>query len=213
MKKLLKRILILLAFLFLSPVCTFATDITFTSSGSIVDGNVFNLVQVQNNGTIVDMSGGQIDDLRIYNSGVFNMSGGQITYWLSTSDTSTFNLSGGQIVGDNINISVHPQSTLNIFNGTIDIGQLVMEGCVSISGGDITIDALKMYSTCVVNIFGHDFNYNPTTEILTGYLLDNNFFAIAGVNALEYAGLNLIPEPMSILLFGVGCLALRKPKK
>jgi len=225
-----KRISILLAILLL-PVCANATDITFTSSGTITDGNVFEHVYVQNDGTVIDMSGGQI------------------TNWLFTYDASIFNMSGGSISG---NVYISNLSSFNVSDDTVDIGDFVVYGSASLSGGSTTAHRLRTGTTSVVNIDGGNLNFdkfeiegvvniyrgllyvddvwistaylplptiniygygfNYTQEILTGYLLDDNFFTIKGVDASEYARFNLLPEPMSLLLFGFGLLVLRKTK-
>jgi len=227
------------AILFLLPVCANATDKTFTTSGTIVDGNVYGSVYVQNDGTIVDMSGGQI------------------TNWLGTRDTSIFNMSGGLISGF---INIDYLSSFNVSGGTITVSSdFVVYGSANISGGNITAGRLKTYPAAFnpvtpasvvdinggslnfnifdihgevniyrglldvndswiggwgndqasINVYGHDFNYDSYTRILTGHLLDNNPFIIKGVDASEYTRFNLIPEPISLLLFGFGLLAVR----
>jgi hypothetical protein len=194
-KKMKTRIYLILTIMFVCSLYVKATDITFTSSGTITDGNTYAVVYVQNNGTAVSMSGGQISD------------------YLGVIYGGTFNMSGGLISGQSVHIG--SSSTFNITAGTMDIFELAVmdSGICNITGGNIAIDVLKTFSTSIVNISGYDFNYNPTTKVLTGYLQDNNLFTIAGVDALEYAGLNLIPEPISVLLFGFGLLALRRTKK
>jgi len=160
-KKLLKAIL---AILFLFPVYAYSVDITFTSSGTIVDGNVYDSVYVQNDGTVV------------------NMSGGQITDWLSTRDASIFNMSGGQLTG---NIAINRSSIFNVSGGTVDIDDYVVDGGAvsNISAGNITADRLKTYPASfipaipasVVNINGGNCNFgifdiHGTVNIYRGLL-------------------------------------------
>jgi hypothetical protein len=221
-------------------LCAKATDITFTSSGTITDGNVYTNVYVKNNGTVVNMSGGQIG------SGSWGV--------LGTIDNSIFNLSGGQISTTSINIG--PLSTINVSAGIIDVSSsfaVMDDGSANFSGGNITAERLKTYpdsvinitggnisfdyldmlggelniyrgllnvdnagigSPATVNIFGHGFNYDPAGQgILTGYLLDDSFFTIDGVSQSEYTRFNLIPEPMSLFIFGFGLLVTRLFKK
>ncbi|MGB8225928.1 MAG: hypothetical protein WCE45_03530 [Sedimentisphaerales bacterium] len=238
-----KKLKAVFAILFVFSLCVKATDMTFTSSGTITDGNTYDNVYVQNNGTVV------------------NMLGGQINYGLSAGGASMFNMSGGSILGHTINIGT--LSSFNVYSGTITIdGSLVVNGgaIVNISGGNITADRLKTYPALsnpvtpasvvninggninfdvfeihgevniyrglfyvdaawiggwgndqpIINIYGSAFNYSPSTQILTGYLLDDNQFTIKGVDSSEYTKFNLIPEPISLLLFGFGLLVLRK---
>jgi hypothetical protein len=183
----------LFAFLFLLPLCVNATAITFTSSGTI-NGSTYSDVYVQNSGTIVTMLDGQITHyLGVTYSGVFNMSDGQISAY---------------------SINVQNSGAFNISDGMVDIFELAaLENSVfTIGGGNVAIDVLKTDSTSIVNIFSKNYNYNSTTQVVSGYLLDGNFFSIAGVDASEYAVLNFVPEPISLFIFGCGILGLRKQK-
>lgn len=52
-----KRLLIfVLVSLLLLPVCAKATDITFTSSGTITDGSIYADVGVRNSGTVANLT-------------------------------------------------------------------------------------------------------------------------------------------------------------
>lgn len=209
----------------ITPAICHATIITFTSSGTIQNGDVYNQVYVENDGTVVDMTGGQIGNLQ-------------------TSYISTFNLHGGQIAKVNPtdtgpNIDIGPSGTINILNGLVDIGDFVLgeESYTLIQGGQIAAMRMKAYYDCIVdikggvlqldsfdmvgfnelptvNIYGSGFNYDPTggtyEGILTGYLMDGNPFSIDDISESEYLRFNLIPEPTTLLLFGLGGLFLRK---
>ena len=219
-------------------VCALATDKTFTSSGSIVDGDIYNFVQVQNNGTIVNMSGGQINEsLFIRDSSTFNMSDGSISGGITISPSSILNVSNGTINGG---WNVESNAIVNISGGNITAGLLktypgypsIPESIVNINGGILNFDmfgiggTLNIYrgllnvnkfsywgtSSEYINIYGSEFNYNPITQILTGHLLDNNLFTIGGVDSIEYTKFNLIPEPISIMFFSFGLAFLRKQK-
>jgi hypothetical protein len=228
-----KGISILLAILWL-PVCAYSTDITFTSSGTIEDGNVYDNVYVENNGTVVDMSGGQISHLLTWDASIFNMSGGQIIYsWpgITIDSVSTINVSGGTV--DTFDFVVYGSAVANISGGNITADRLKTspDSVVNITGGDLNFDIFDIHgelniyrgllnvddtgigSPATVNIFGHGFNYDIGNEILTGYLLDDNFFTIKGVSQSEYARFDLIPEPISLFFFGIGLLTIKSHKK
>jgi len=222
------------AILFLLPVWAYSTNITFTSSGTITDGNTYDNVYVRNNGTVVNMSGGQIQtNLITFDSSTFNMSGGLISssgvyITVGVNDLSTINISDGtiektnfvlygsaNISGGNITGNVNkanPSSILNITGGNLIFGDFYIYGTLNISGGLLNIDNPHFPSTSV-NIFGYGFNYDPVGQVLTGYLLDHNHFTINHLNSLDYQHLNLVPEPMSLLIFGIGLLAIRNHKK
>jgi hypothetical protein len=234
MKKFIK---IVFAILFVFSLCVKATDMTFTSSGTITDGNVFDNVYVQNDGTVVNMSGGQIGHLLSWDASIFNMTGGLIFGQITIAPISTFNISDDGTIdifdfvvdtGASVNISdgnisadrlktypaslVTPASIVNITGGNLNFGNFtILGGTLNIYRGLLNVDdVFGIDNSATVNIFGHDFNYSQS--VLTGYLLDNNFFTIKGINASEYARFNLIPEPVSVLFFSFGLLALRKQK-
>jgi hypothetical protein len=220
--------LLIAAIIFLLPVGVFATNITFTSSGSIVNGNVFSSVSVQNDGTVINMTGGQIKNLWTYNISTFNMSGGIIEYSVHTGLSSSFNFSGGTIIGTNFefggNVNISGGSitgggkfanlsntVVNITGGNLNFSLLMPYGELNIYGGLLNIDDFYLCGG-TTNIFGYGFNYDSNRKVLTGYLLDHNQFTINNLDSTEYQHLNLVPEPVSLLLFGFGLLALRKQK-
>ena len=220
------KIFLILTIVFVFSLCVNATNITFTSSDSIVNGNVFYLVQVLNDGTTINMSGGQIYSLSTYNSSVFNMSGGQVQYSIHTGNLTTLNISGGTIVATNFefggnatisggNITGNGKFVGHtvITGGNTNLSWLGIYGTLNISGGLLNVTDVYVAGSSPINISCLDYAYNPTTKILTGHLLDNNIFTIAGIDSSEYTKFNLIPEPMSVLLWGFGLLALRKSKK
>ncbi len=157
-------------FVVLLPFCAYATNITFTSSGSIVEGDVYNAVYLQNDGTVVNMSGGQIgggdtfSGLQIYERTIFNMSGGQILYHSS--------------------INMERLSTINISGGTIATGQFVVydSAVFDVSGGNITVDTLKTYFNSVVNVTGGNVSVDVadimgTLNLYGGSFIVNNSYA------------------------------------
>jgi hypothetical protein len=111
----------------------------FYSSGQILPGEQWNTVRIFNDGTVVDMLGGQIDDLVTFN-------------------ISTFNMFGGEISKHNIPsiIDIGISSTLNVSGGMIDTEEFVLYGgsYTLISGGDITAKRLKVYYDATVDIRG-----------------------------------------------------------
>ncbi len=215
-----------IAVIFLSlPVNAFATDIAFTSSGSIVTGDTYGLVSMRNDGTVVNMTGGQVSQLSTsYNHNcIFNMSGGKITDFILMRRLNTFNFSGGSItaafeLGGTVNLSGGSidswgkiTGSTSITGGSLNFSKLMIYGQLDVYGGLLNISDFE-HSGGITNIYGSDFSYNSASGILTGYLLDGNQFAFAGVTDYDYQHINLIPEPMSVVFVGIGLLTLRKRK-
>jgi hypothetical protein len=111
-------------------------------------------------------------------------------------------------------LKTYSNSTANINGGNLNFNMFDISGTLNIYRGALNVDDFfsPLPQTGVVNVYGNGFNYNSSTQILTGYLLDSNQFTIRGINSSEYTRFNLIPEPISVLLFGFGLLALRKQK-
>jgi len=203
----------LLVFLAIVSHTASAVDITFTSSGTIQDGDSYVRVFVKNDDTVVDMTGGQITlGLTTYNTSIFNLMGGTITTAsINVGPSSTLNILDGYISG-----SFEPKenSYTHILGGNIHFGMKAYGGCiVDIKGGNVQIDQFYTgggLGTPSINIYGSNFDY--TNGTITGNLLDGNSFTISGVNESEYAYFHLIPEPMTLLLFTSGMLLLRKRK-
>jgi hypothetical protein len=227
MKRRDKAILPIVILLFLyKPAILLAGDITFSSSGTIGPNDVYNHVYVENDGTVVDMTGGQIGNLQTSYISTFNLYDGQILKIVQTDPAPI--------------IDIGPTATMNIFGGLADIGNFVLgeESYTLIKGGQVSAIRMKAYYDCLIdikggllqlnsfdmvvgldelptiNIYGYGFNYDPSggtyEGILTGYLMDGNPFSINDVSASEYLRFNLIPEPATLLLISLGGLFLRR---
>jgi len=207
----------------------------FYSSGQILSGETWDEVYVQNDNTVVDMLGGQVGGLWLSDNSIFNMFGGDITGGIDASGTSYFSMfngtidadelilygNGGNISGGNVTayrLKTYDNSSVEFTGGIINFNILEIHGELTIKGGSLYIhDAwIDLYDFPVtINVYGYGFNYNPTggtygDGILTGYLLDKNFFSIDQLSELEFQRFNLIPEPMTLLLLGIGGVFVRR---
>lgn len=206
----------------------------FYSSGQIVSGETWDGVLVYNDNTIVDMLGGQIGYLTTYNNSTFNLLDGQITSHITIGITGqgTMNVSGGtinipsdfvvnmnsvcNISGGNVTadrLKTYPGSSVEFAGGILDFDTIEIHGELTIKGGSLHIDNAYVSpwydETIKVNVYGYGFNYNPNGGtygggLLTGYLLDNNFFSIDQLSASEFQRFNLIPEPSTFILLAIG---------
>jgi len=251
-----RKIILIILMMLLFGVCSVqAVDITFSTSGTISNGDVYDNVYVENDFTVVDMTGGQIGRLYTRDISTFNMSGGQILglHSINIEALSNFYMSGGEanlsglyLYGAGLNydvggiasisggtlsaqqVKVYRDAELVLEDGNIHFGtfNVMDDGIVDIFAGNVMIDeAYIAYGYYIgdeyidvgatINVYGYDFNYDSTGGtygggILTGYLSDGNPFSIDQVNEMEYTSFNLIPEPTTLLLLGLGGLFLRK---
>ena len=136
----------------------------------------------------VDMSGGVVGTLSAYDSSIFSMSGGNL-----------YNTSHANILDSDIAIAMfsNDSSTADISGGII--------GRLSASGDSI------------VNIYGSGFQYSPLgghwgAGYLTGFWENGDSFTIDfdGDSSYDHINLHVIPEPATLLLFGLGAGLLRK---
>jgi len=185
-------------------------DITFTSDAVIQDGDDYQNVWVYDTPpdiTTVDMTGGVVGVLQNYNQSITNMSGGAVAHLLSD-EQSTINISGG-VVGEALIFS--SGGTFNITGGVC--GKVAVSyGELNISGGQITyfIDCGKG----VVNVYGYGFEYDSPEHSpnLTGFWADGTPFGLDFI-AYDRVVLHEIPEPATLLLLGLGSLALRRKRR
>ena len=169
-----------------------AIDVDFYSDTTIEDGDVYDIVSVYDTPpdfTTVDMFGGSVASLRTYDSSKANIYGGQILIDPQSRDSSTINIYSGVVIC--VSMIVWDSSTLNIY------------------GGDLNVSDSPYFSeSSTVNIYGYDFNYDGWS--LTGFLQDGSSFIFTELSPSNYAHINLIPEPATFLLFGLGVLLVRK---
>ena len=97
----------------------------FDSNATIGSGDSYDTVIVKGDGTIVDMTGGDVNNLIVMNAATFNMSGGNIglesSKPLKSYDSSMINLSGGQIYSlhsfEESMIYIHGDANIDIYGG------------------------------------------------------------------------------------------------
>lgn len=146
----------------------------------------------------LDMDGGTVQSLDMFNFSTADISGGSITQGVYVWDDITIDISDGDI---GWNLDASDDSTVNLHGGTID-------------------DWLYATDNSVVNIYGYDFDYDPDAGgwnggQLTGLWMDAtpltiDFLDNIAVDSTYYDHVNLVPEPTTLLLLTLGAVMLRK---
>jgi len=205
-------------------------DKIFTSSGQILPGEEWNTVRTYNDDTIVDMLGGFVEGMGAYDASTVNVTAGHVNT-LTAWESSTVNVSGGEVyglwaeasgtvnlshTGSVFNLAAGDFGVANVTGGTIEYLGAIESGTANLYGGLVT-DSLWVGESATGNIFGYDlvktnsggrYGYGQ----IYGYWFDDSAFTIDLNGSQTYSRINLIPEPSSLILLGLGSLLLRKRK-
>ncbi|RKY11554.1 MAG: hypothetical protein DRP65_03905 [Planctomycetota bacterium] len=188
--------LIILSVLFFAG-SAFATDYL------IEDGDVFGVLSLYDYDTLL-MTGGTGHDL-----GLGGWSTGTIE------DTDPLNIA--ETEGGIWEMSVAAYSELTINGG--EFYEIVggQYSTINLHGGDIFGSLMVEHTTTWVNIFGYGFNNDPFPgSPLTGFWADDTPFSInlvdSAISTYDQLIFHEIPEPATLLLFGLGGLLLRKKR-
>jgi hypothetical protein len=139
------------------------------------------------------MLGGGLTTLSTYDFSTTNIHGGEISWGIDTYDSSTVNIYDGTITCHFL--GVRDSSTLNIYGGNLDV-----------------VNSPTFYETSTVNIYGYGFFYDDVLGVLTGNLQDESTFIFRELSPSNYSHLHLVPEPATLLLFGLGAVVLRRKR-
>lgn len=194
----------------------------FVDDLDVYDGDYYWYVDADGT-SVVDIFGGTIDELVPFGFSTANIGGG-LTKDLDALGTSTINISGGEVW----DLSAYDQSQVSITGG--EVGWLYASAGSEVTVTDGEVDMIWANSSSTVNIYGYDLSYEPFYQydgtrgewegLVTGYWQGEAAvpFNISTWDESTYNQLVLydlgprpsIPEPATLLLLGLGALALRR---
>ena len=226
MKKL--AIITIITAVLVTGVCNVrAESIVFTESGEILEGEVWDFVEIYNDDTVVDMFGGFADYITTYDWSTLNVTGGSADF--GAMDYSTIIISGGTSLGarayDNGIINVFGDAQLDVLSsddlgiinmtgGSVELLGGLGSGTVNLYGGTVS-DSINVGADSIINIFGYDLFKDSSggaygNGLVWGFFQDDTPFMIDLYGSETYSHVNLVPEPCTLCLFGLGALVLRK---
>lgn len=194
----------------------------FVDDLDVYDGDYYWYVDADE-ASVIDMSGGVINELLTFAFSTADIGDGLIQK-LEALDASTINISGGE-VGD---LSAYDQSEIGITGGEVSWLYVSAGSEATLMNGEV--GNLWAEGSSTVDIIGYDLSYEPyfsydnTREVwegqLTGYWqgAEPLPFSITTWDQGTYDQLVLhdlgplpgLPEPATLLLLGLGMLALRR---
>ena len=180
----------------------------------IEDGDYFGNLALDNSDTLL-MTGGEGDDLVMSGSSVATIEntnpiigeedGG--IWEVNVSSSSIFNLNGGEINS----LEAYWYGTINMTGGEMGEIALYSHNLFNLSGGQVgqlTITSVESWAI----LDGYGFSEYVPGNPITGYWHDDTAFSIDLIDdgISTYGQIIFIPEPVSVLLLGIGGLILRK---
>ncbi len=225
------QISVILTIVLATGICNvLAENKVFTESGEILDGEVWDIVDIYNDDTVVDMLGGIADYITTHDGSTLNVIGGSSEF--GAIDYSTINISGGSHSATRtweygtINLSgdagldgvgIGDFGTINMTGGSL--GNLLgrESGILNLHGGTIS-NLLSVNDLSIANIFGYSLFKTSSGGAygygyVSGFWLDDTPFTIDLYDAETFSHVNLVPEPCTLCLLGMGILIIRKRVK
>ncbi len=180
---------------------TQAAILNIYADDTIQNGDVYDTVNIYDSldvppvQTTVDMTGGDISYLNVYDTSVFNFNSGSIGA-LTMNNSSIANLYSS----DTPTMYLYDNSQIHIYNGSLGSSALI-------------------YDNAELHVYGYDLEYDetPSPNWVTGQWENGQDFKIYLRNIYSYdpdqVVLHEIPEPTTFLLFTFGSLLLRRHYK
>lgn len=227
MKAMRQRVLSIIAIIFIGifVICVPQAEATvtyFEDGGTYSIGNNLDTVTVTNSTKVTLLPSGSIDrKLIAFDASEITMLGGSVGTDLFAYGHSKISLSGGTVGST---FWAYGSATLNMSGGSVPVLKLENYSTAIMYGGSVVL-GLSVKNNSSLTLKGSNFaingspaaygkytaadytNLRLTGTLENGDLLDNNISIYDNANIIL-----AIPEPATLLLFGLGGLVLRRRK-
>lgn len=164
-----------------------------TNSGNVIDDgtywddNVYVYDGISSPTGVCVVTGGEAQDLRVYDNSTITMSGG-VVYFLDSYDSSTITLSGGEVAA---RLYAHGSSTVTMSDGWILMSLTAYDSSTVTMSGGMADWGLDAHGSSTVTMSGGWANflkaYDSSTVTMSGGVV-GNYLAAAGSSILNVVG-------------------------
>ena len=156
--------------------------------------------------------GDSYGELFVGDPGSVDMYGGTILVKLQFGGSTTGNIYGGEMDW----LWTWHDAEVNIYGGEIDWLWTDDESVVNIYGGSLNV--LASFPDSTVYLYAYDTAYHPDGGLDNGPWIEGKYLGDDSAFSFNFNGddcvpqLVVVPEPITLVFLGLGCLVLRKRK-
>jgi hypothetical protein len=189
---------------------SYVNSLYMNTSLNLINTTVNSGIRLFDTSRLTVSTGTSLDTISLRQNNTLTFSGG-MAQSIGVAGNSLVEISGGNIT----EIGAIDYGTIEVTGGHIQILKAI-SGCQAyISGGYVDNIFADNASLFVINGFNFNYSYGYITDTygtVTGTLLSGESVMI-NFERLGDAQILIIPEPATLLLFGLGTLALRRHRK
>ena len=173
--------------------------------------------------------------LSMYNGSILNFNDGLLSGTFNMDNYVEVTIEGGEIADTTLSSNGYANTIIN--DGLVDWDDMMLNGfsVMDIWGGTVNWLAASIGDEATLNIYGGDMSFengfslnndaefnvyysdiirhkpeDPYSQIIGYHLLDGSEFMLDQFTYSEIDQINFVPEPATLLLFGLGGLLLRR---